>query len=606
MPHRHQWRRPHGASRRPECTGDAAPDTGGHNQPPAAEEVGGWPVPFLPGRANVIRSLHRLHRLQRLLGQHLAGARHGRGGGLAGLRRWVSSLAVPEARAAAGSLWDSTTLGDRLVFTSGGDTYIRSTRGDATSLTVVRRLARKLCQTNPYAVHLQRLITTNVVGPSGIRLQCNIVVEDDQRLMKAAPAKDEVRCRVIEKLWQRFCRADVFDLSGLRSFRQFEWAICDALSSDGDIFVRIVHRAVGRNHLEKKAAKICFELIGAHRLDINSNNISTRPGHIWRSGIEYNRDGRRTAYAFFSSDLDQMGHYPFTDRSVILPAENVLHICLKRRSEQVRGIPAVLPAITTLQNIDLYEESHWQRKHLQSNITGYVIRKPDEDDDLSVGASLVSAQGQEQAKRELQTAQRITEAPPGSFIQCEPGEEPRAPEWGPEDTTFPDTIKLMLRRIAAACGVSYSSLSRDFSDTNYSSSKLSEQQDRDNWLKLQQELIEQFHQPVFESWLDAAFHSGALPFSLFSDYLESRDKYCYPRWQGRTWSHIDPAKEMIARRTERELGIVTQAQQIAEHSGKDYEEVMRQLAYEHQHRIELGLPPFVADNGREEPSRDDD
>ena len=68
----------------------------------------------------------------------------------------------------------------------------------------------------------------------------------------------------------------------------------------------------------------------------------------------------------------------------------------------------------------------------------------------------------------------------------------------------------MLRSVASGCGISYESVSKDFSKTNYSSSRLSLLEDRNHYRSLQTYLIENFHSRVFDAWLEMATLSGAL------------------------------------------------------------------------------------------------
>jgi lambda family phage portal protein len=62
----------------------------------------------------------------------------------------------------------------------------------------------------------------------------------------------------------------------------------------------------------------------------------------------------------------------------------------------------------------------------------------------------------------------------------------------------------MLRAVAAGVGVSFESISKNFSESNYSSSRLSLLEERDTYRVLQRYMIENFHQPVFEAWLEMA------------------------------------------------------------------------------------------------------
>jgi capsid protein len=54
------------------------------------------------------------------------------------------------------------------------------------------------------------------------------------------------------------------------------------------------------------------------------------------------------------------------------------------------------------------------------------------------------------------------------------------------------------------------------------------------------------------------------------------ERYNAPRWQARSWSWVDPAKEMKALEMARQLLLQTHGEQIAEYTGEQFEQVMAQ------------------------------
>ncbi|MCK7495167.1 MAG: phage portal protein [Comamonadaceae bacterium] len=76
-------------------------------------------------------------------------------------------------------------------------------------------------------------------------------------------------------------------------------------------------------------------------------------------------------------------------------------------------------------------------------------------------------------------------------------------------------LRFLLREIAAGVGVSYEGLSRDYSQSNYSSSRLALIDDRDLWRTLQPWFIRSFRDPLHREWMPAGgagacagIHSG--------------------------------------------------------------------------------------------------
>jgi lambda family phage portal protein len=171
------------------------------------------------------------------------------------------------------------------------------------------------------------------------------------------------------------------------------------------------------------------------------------------------------------------------------------------------------------------------------------------------------------------------------FKYLAPGEKVTVPQLDAPDGQLEPFLRAMLRAMAAGVGCSYETISRDFSQTNYSSSRLSLLEDRENWKALQHFMIENFHRPVFEAWLEMAVLGGALSLPA---YETDPDRYRRVRWMPRGWSWVDPAKEVEAYKTAVRCGFKTQADVVAEQGG-DLEELLLARKAEVDRAEELDL-----------------
>ena len=122
--------------------------------------------------------------------------------------------------------------------------------------------------------------------------------------------------------------------------------------------------------------------------------------------------------------------------------------------------------------------------------------------------------------------------------------------------------------MASGLGCSFEAISSDYSQSNYSSSRLAMLQDRDHWRTIQKMLKETFYQPIFEYWLEMAVLSGTLTLPTYTTTPEVYEKV---RWVCRGYSYIDPQKEIAAQRDAIRSGLKTLSQCIAENGG-DVEE----------------------------------
>ena len=103
----------------------------------------------------------------------------------------------------------------------------------------------------------------------------------------------------------------------------------------------------------------------------------------------------------------------------------------------------------------------------------------------------------------VENGNRLYNLEPGAIEVLAPGETfagfaPTRPNQG-----FDPFVRMMLRGVAASLGLSYESLSRDYSNTSYSSARTSLIEERDNYRLLQGWLISNLHKKIFKIWLDS-------------------------------------------------------------------------------------------------------
>ncbi len=445
------------------------------------------------------------------------------------------------------------------------DFFRPQTSADASligDLAALRNAARALARDNAHAREIKRTYRVNVIGHRGIQLQPQIRVASGDDL-------DERRNRIVLEEWQRWCRADSCDVSGLNSFHGFELAIPGAWCESGEVFFRLVRRPFGRSKVP-----LALEIIEADRLDEHYTGPSDRPGHKWRMGIEINEWGRPTRYKFLVNHPGdyELGSRPSDAMHVIVDAADIIHCYgLPERVSQTRFEPLLTPAIVQAQALREYQKAHLTRKRVQSNQLGW-IQTPD---GLEGDAVLDN--------------RRVVDSEAGQWFRLNPGEVPVAPDLGPEDTSYAEVIKDNLRTQAVGVGVNYSTLSGDFSEGSYASLRISVFENRDYWRMLHTAIIEQFHQKVFEAWLNAAVLSGALPSPTFDDFWFRSERYTYPHWQARSWGLLDTSKDISAFEKARELQLETHADQVNNYTGNDFRRTIDQIASERDYKQQRGL-----------------
>ena len=440
--------------------------------------------------------------------------------------------------------------GDWVTSSTSADTEING------SLIMLRNRSRQLVRDNDYARQAIRLIKNNVVG-TGIRLQAQVPVS---RPGPGGRLNTQLNDR-IEEAWANWGRANRCHTGGRMSWVDIQRMVIGAMAESGEVFVRLVRQPFGDSQVP-----LALEVIEA---DLCDETYDMRPmqGREWRLGVEVDEWGRPTRYAFRTRHPGDLRHNGSTQVRMV-DASEIIHLACLERPGQTRGVPWLASTIKRLHHLAGYEEAEVVRARASSSLMGFITSPEGE----LVGDEVVDGE-------------RVSNFEPGVFRYLAPGESVTVPQLNAPDGQFQPFLQAMLQGMSAGIGISYAPLSQDYSQSNYSSSRLSLIDDRENWKVLQNYLIEQLCRPVYEAWLDAAVANGLLP---MPGYEVTQDRYRKARWMARGWSWVDPMKEVEAYREAVRSGFTTLSQVVAE-TGGDIDELMLQRQAEVQQAQQLGL-----------------
>ena len=336
------------------------------------------------------------------------------------------------------------------------------------------------------------------------------------------------------------------------------------MPESGEIFVRKVKQSFAGGRVP-----FALEIIESDRLDVDMNEMA-KSGNEIRMGVERDSWGRPVAYHF---KTDHPGDYPFgagavNNKTVRVPAADVIHLFRQERPGQTRGVPWIASAIMKMHHLQGYTEAEVIAARAEACRMGFITSP--EDDTMTDGH---------------ENNQDVANFEPGLIQRLLPGETFTDSKPNRPGGQYEPFVRAMLHSLAAGLGVSYSTLSRDYSQANYSSGRLALLDDRDNWRVLQSWMIENFHRPVFEEWLDLAVLSGELQ---LNGYEANAEAFRAVRWIPRGWQWVDPAKEMAAYKDAVRCGFTTVSEVIAQQGG-DIEDVMQTRRRELQMANDMGL-----------------
>lgn len=467
------------------------------------------------------------------------------------------------------------TLNDWIASSTSGDAEVR------TSLRTMRNRSRQLARDNDYVKNALRTIQNNVVG-QGVNMQAQIMGKRGPGAGTLSTGQN----KLAEEEWRKWKRADSCHTAGKMTFSQIERHLVRAAARDGEVFVRMITQRFGRSKIP-----LALEILEADLLDENYNGTAANGNEI-RMGVEVDRWMRPVAYYFYER---HPGDYQQTKLNVEprrrIPADEVIHLGRfeDERSGTTRCVPWFDSALTRLRHMSGYEEAEVIAARASACQMGFITT-PDPDFEPA-------------DPNEVVDFERVDNFEPGKITTLAPGEQFQSFSPSRPSGLLDPFMRFMLRGVAAGIGTSYESLSKDYSQSNYSSSRLALLDDRDTWRELQSWMIETFHQRVFERFIMLGVLAGVF---AFTGYEQDPEAFSMPRWIPRGWSWIDPSKEIAAFKMAVRSGFMTMADVVAQNGG-DFEELAAARSRELDLCEALDLvfdtdPRVVNDKGQAQPN----
>ena len=441
-----------------------------------------------------------------------------------------------------------------------------SSNADSTirfNLRKIRDRCREQARNNDYAKRYLQLMTTNVVGQNGIRIQSKARNEDG--------SLDFIGNQVIENAWKQWSKKGNCTIDGKLSFVDAQKLFIESLSRDGEVLVRHI---TTNNPLDPY--KIQF--LDADYLDEEENQVM-KNGEEIIMGVKLDPNGKPKSYMLFKDHPHNQYFGNYNREHIELPADELIHAYVPERAEQTRGVPFMTTALSRLKMLDGYEEAELVAARVGASKMGFFT----------------SQSGDQYTGDDLEDDYTpIMNAEAGTFEQLPDGMDFKSFDPQHPASGFDNFHKSVLRGIASGLGVSYVSLANNLEGVNYSSIRQGTLEERDNFRIMQRFMIEHFIQPVFDKWLLQTM-------SFKDDFLLPPDKYNKFAnnivYIPRSWGWIDPVKEVKANVDGLNAGVVTM-QDVQANYGRDVEELFEQHQREEelakQYDIQTAYQPFGA------------
>ena len=434
--------------------------------------------------------------------------------------------------------------------------------------------ARHMERNNDSARGILRTMTNNIVGAGGIGIE-----PQPRRMDGSIHEEYAAALRAAHRQWR-----GAPEVTGLHTDAAMQRMVCRTWLRDGEVFAQeLIGTIAGLTHAS--AVPYSLEMFEADLVPMTYDQ-----GERIRQGIERNAWGKPTAYYSYKGNPlegavpSMMGNYDLKR----IPAERVIHVALRDRIGQMRGITEFASIIARLEDVKDYEDSERIAAKVAAALTAYVKKTNPEGYDPN-GSGQTDDQGNAIA-RDL----RMT---PGMIIDgLAVGEEIgliNSTRPNPNVVTFRQG---QLRAVAAGVGASYSSIARDYNGT-YSAQRQELVEQWVNYATLTDTFTGLFVQPCWNGFVQAAALSGVV--RVPKDVKPGTENDALFIAQAMPW--IDPAKEADALVTLTKAGFASEVEAIRRR-GSNPRDVLEQISQWRKEVKSAGL--ILSSDGRSDRRRD--
>jgi lambda family phage portal protein len=436
----------------------------------------------------------------------------------------------------------------------------------------LRARARALVRDNPYAWSALESIVSEVIG-SGFAVQSALEMPTGQ------DAEDTNENR--DKTWCDWC--EVCDINGQLTFDEIQSLAFREMVEAGECLIHFVTVPKVHNGIHRPVP-LAVELIEADRLasDHDTYAIGRKRGggmegfRITR-GVEMDEHGRPIAYWIYPAHPTEPNVFSRTPERI--PANRVKHLFRKDRIGQSRGVTWFAPIVGMAQDLGLYLDYEIQASAVEACQTLAIKTE-------TPLAPLAPPTGDTDSNDSDGNAYEFLQ--PGMVMNLRPGESIEGFNPSRPNSNAGNWIALMLRAFGAGMGTSYESVSKDFSNTSYSSSRTSKLENRPRYRRWQSYWKAHFCQPIWDEFCTAAAMAGRSEFPDMDELLTDRRSVAPVEFMPPVWEWVDVTAEQQASEAAINAHQTTYAEELGGR-GRSWRRTFKQAAKEKALKQKLGL-----------------
>ncbi len=383
--------------------------------------------------------------------------------------------------------------------------------------------------------------------------------------LRANTGKEEWN-QQMEHYWRIWCKKQNCDVTGTQSFNAMMRMAVRRKKVDGGIL--FLKRYVGGGLLPFK-----LQAIEVDELDLTAVKPKVK-GNKVVGGIEYNSYNRPMGYWIRQYSIDGMDAV----EPIYIEAKDVIFFFTKTRPSQIREMSDMTPTMTRIRDMNEFMRAVGVKERILACLSAFIKRSLPQAGYGRSGTIEEGAAGSE----ERYQGKTLT---PGMIQYLNPGDEVQVVNPSGQATDATSYMKQELRLVGAGQGLSYETVSRDMSESNYSSARQGMIEDDLTYEEDKEQLLEVMDE-IYESFVISLVLSGKVDLPDF--WGEKKEAYLSHSWIQAPKRWIDPVKEANANKTALNTGQKTWADMAAE-NGRDWKEQVDELAEIMKYGQEKGI-----------------
>lgn len=435
---------------------------------------------------------------------------------------------------------------------------------DRMSRDVVRARARDMERNSDVANSVISAHKRNVFG-AGYRLRVT--------------TGDNILNKELEKLWQKWCKARNCDVTGTQSFNEMMRMIVKRKKVDGGILIKKCYTKDGIVPLQLQ----CIEV---DELDVNHMIPHNKENRVV-GGIEYNAYNKPVGYFICTYEIDGSIN---TD-PVYVEAKDIIFWYTKHRPSQIREMSDISATLTRIRDVNEFIRAVSVKERILACLSVFIKRLLPQPG-LGVGGR---GGGKEDGERKYDYNGKTVS--PGMIMNLNVGDDVEVVNPSGQSSDATSFTKQQNRMIAAGQGLSYETVSRDMSESNYSSARQGMIEDELTYAEDCEHLIDIMTE-IYENFVISCVLCGKVE---IKDFWENKADYLEHKWIKAPKKWIDPKKEAEANKIALNTGQKSWADLAAE-QGKDWKEAIDEIAeiveYGNECGIDMKKVMFGGKNGK--------